>query len=261
MKKLYTLLFVAAMTLTVKAQTTETFDAFDTTAAGSNYADGTFVGVGGITWTYAAARSTSAITEDGGPYAITGNGFVLRRPSTSYLEATFPNGLSSFSFQYRKAFTGGSVRQLEVLVNGVSAGTTAEFGSGTGEITTVFSYSAPINQTGAVTVRIKNVGDIDQNRQSTIDNIVWAPAGTNGTKQNQIAGLKLSPNPLTGNVLNVTSNSNAAKNVAIFDITGKQVVNTTTVNSTINTGNLTSGVYIVKVTEEGKTATKKLVVQ
>jgi hypothetical protein len=85
--------------------------------------------------------------------------------------------------------------------------------------------------------------------------------GTAGVKQNEIAGLKLSPNPLTGNVLTVSSNNNAAKGVAIFDITGKQVLNATTVNSTVNAGNLSAGVYIVKITEEGKTATKKLIVQ
>jgi len=259
MKKLYTFLFVAVMSLAATAQTTETFDAFDTTAAANGYVDGTFVGVGGITWTYGAARSTNTITEEG-PYQITGNGFVLRRPSTSYLEATFPNGLSAFSFQYRKAFTGASARQLEVFVNGTSAGTTPEFGTGTGDVATVFSYSLTINQAGPVVIRIKNVGDIDQNRQSTIDNIVWSPA-TAGVKSNEIAGLKVYPNPLTENVLHVTSNSNAIKSVSVYDVLGKQVINTTTVNGEVNASNLNAGVYIVKITEAGKTATKKLVVR
>ena len=84
---------------------------------------------------------------------------------------------------------------------------------------------------------------------------------TAGVKSSEIAGLSIYPNPLTGNILNITSNSNAAKKVAIFDVLGKQVLNTTTVNGTVNTGNLTAGIYLVKVTEEGKTATKKLVVQ
>jgi hypothetical protein len=90
---------------------------------------------------------------------------------------------------------------------------------------------------------------------SLIDNTVA------GVKQNEIENLKLYPNPLTGNLLNIASAGNAAKTVAIFDITGKQVLNTTTANGTVNTGNLTAGVYIVKVTEEGKTATKKLIVR
>lgn len=92
----------------------------------------------------------------------------------------------------------------------------------------------------------------------------WAavtPAGVAGVEESAIAGLKVFPNPLKGNVLNITSDANATKTVAIYDVLGKQVVNTTTANTSINVSSLTSGVYIVKITEEGKTATKKLVVQ
>ena len=51
------------------------------------------------------------------------------------------------------------------------------------------------------------------------------------------------------------------KTVAIYDVLGKQVLNTVVTNETVNVSGLTSGVYIVKVTEEGKTATRKLVVR
>lgn len=81
-----------------------------------------------------------------------------------------------------------------------------------------------------------------------------------GIADNAIAGLKVFPNPLNGNVLNITSDNNALKTIAIYDVLGKQVVNTTTSNTTINV-NLTSGVYMVKITEEGKSATRKLVVK
>jgi len=93
------------------------------------------------------------------------------------------------------------------------------------------------------------------------DDVSFVDQSTAGTKESAIAGLKLFPNPLKGNVLNITSDANATKTIAIFDVLGKQVVNTTTANNSINVSNLTSGVYIVKITEEGKTATKKLVVQ
>ncbi|KAF2520100.1 T9SS type A sorting domain-containing protein [Flavobacterium salilacus subsp. salilacus] len=76
-----------------------------------------------------------------------------------------------------------------------------------------------------------------------------------------ISGLTMYPNPLSGNILNITSDANAAKTVAIYDVLGKQVVNTVTTNGTVNVSGLTSGVYIVKITEEGKTATRKLVVR
>lgn len=76
-----------------------------------------------------------------------------------------------------------------------------------------------------------------------------------------IAGLSLYPNPVTGNVLNITSAANLDMNVAIFDVLGKQVINTKVTNNTVNVSNLNAGVYIVKVTEDGKTATRKLVVK
>ncbi|MGV3461331.1 MAG: T9SS type A sorting domain-containing protein [Flavobacterium sp.] len=78
---------------------------------------------------------------------------------------------------------------------------------------------------------------------------------------NNISGLKLYPNPLSGNVLNVTSNSSADKTIAVYDVLGKNVLNATVTNETVNVSGLTSGVYIVKITEEGKTATRKLVVK
>lgn len=91
---------------------------------------------------------------------------------------------------------------------------------------------------------------------SMVDNSV---AGVN---TQEIAGLKLFPNPLnSGATLNITSNNASDKSVAIFDILGKQVFSGATVRGTINTSNLTAGVYIVKITEGNKTATRKLVVQ
>ncbi|WP_339839847.1 T9SS type A sorting domain-containing protein, partial [uncultured Flavobacterium sp.] len=93
----------------------------------------------------------------------------------------------------------------------------------------------------------------------------WAfvtPAGTASTKNfDTIAGLSLYPNPVSGNVLNISSTANSAMNVAIFDILGKQVINTKVNNNTVNISSLHAGVYIVKVTEDGKTATRKLVVR
>lgn len=93
------------------------------------------------------------------------------------------------------------------------------------------------------------------------DDLSFVDNTTAGVKQSEIAGLKVYPNPLTGNILNVTSSSNAVKTVTVFDVLGKQVINTTTANGEVNASALNAGVYIVKITEAGKTATKKLVVR
>ena len=78
---------------------------------------------------------------------------------------------------------------------------------------------------------------------------------------NNINGLTMYPNPLKGNTLYLTSTANAAMSVQIFDVLGKEVVKSNVINNAVNVSGLNAGVYIVKVTEEGKTATRKLVIQ
>lgn len=76
-----------------------------------------------------------------------------------------------------------------------------------------------------------------------------------------ISGLNVYPNPVKNGIFYITTDANAERTVTVFDIVGKQVLNTTTSESAINVANLNSGVYMVQITEEGKTATKKLVIR
>ena len=86
-------------------------------------------------------------------------------------------------------------------------------------------------------------------------------SGLLAVAQNNIAGLKVYPNPVAHGTLFIETAANAEKAVTIYDVLGKQVLNTTTADSAINVSGLTSGVYVVKITEEGKTATRKLVIK
>jgi hypothetical protein len=76
----------------------------------------------------------------------------------------------------------------------------------------------------------------------------------------QIDGLKMYPNP-TKNNLFIETALNSDINVSIVNMLGKEVVNANVVNNTVNVSSLTSGIYIVKITEEGKTSTKKLIIE
>jgi len=84
---------------------------------------------------------------------------------------------------------------------------------------------------------------------------------TLGIKQNSISGLNVYPNPVLNGNLFITSNSTSSKGVVIFDVLGKQVLKATVSNQAVNVSSLNRGVYIVKITEEGKTATRKLVIK
>lgn len=66
------------------------------------------------------------------------------------------------------------------------------------------------------------------------------------------------PNPTNGNV-NITSQFGGAIEVAVFDMLGKEVL--TTSGNAINASALSSGMYILKLTQGNIVATKKLVVR
>ena len=97
-------------------------------------------------------------------------------------------------------------------------------------------------------------GEIILDNFSVIDNEAL------GTNDNNIAGLSVYPNPTTGGQLFINSAANEAKDVVIFNIIGKQVAAARVENGSMNIAGLAAGVYVVKITEAGKTATRKLVV-
>lgn len=102
--------------------------------------------------------------------------------------------------------------------------------------------------------------EIDEVRVGT----TWAevtPTGTASVNQNAISGLSVYPNPVKNGVFYINTDANAERTVAIFDVLGKQVYKTTTSQSAINVSSLNAGVYMVQVTEEGNTATRKLVIE
>jgi hypothetical protein len=156
----------------------------------------------------------------------------------------------------------------------------------TADGTIVFSTSTPgpnynINDGSDLTFRamFSEADYIGQVIPTTAQNLIVLVAEFNGTAQvvsrnmddvngvlstknfNTIDGLTMYPNPVSGNTLYINTTANAVKQVQVYNVLGKQVINTTVANNSLNVANLTSGVYIVKITEEGKTATRKLVVK
>src|SRR5690554_1897497 len=138
---------------------------FENTTLTSEYEDGTFDD-NGITYTYGHSRDQDS-------YNITNNGLLLRRASDSYLEWTISNGIGELNFQFRKAYTGLSVRQLEVYVNDVVVATTPTFGDVEDDNNLIYDFNYNIDLSGEVVIKIKNVGAATGNKQTVIDNIVW----------------------------------------------------------------------------------------
>lgn len=76
-----------------------------------------------------------------------------------------------------------------------------------------------------------------------------------------IEGLSLYPNPVSYGKVYITSKNDADKEVIIFDVLGKKVLQTTISSKELNISNLSPGVYIIKINEGEATATRKLIVK
>lgn len=101
--------------------------------------------------------------------------------------------------------------------------------------------------------------DIDELRIGTSWADVTPIDPSASSKENNITGLNIFPNPAS-DVLNISSDSTLEKNVQFFDMTGKKVLDMTT-TSQLNVSGLNAGIYVARITEAGKTATRKIVIK
>jgi hypothetical protein len=72
---------------------------------------------------------------------------------------------------------------------------------------------------------------------------------------------KVYPNPSNTGFVNIKSNQMGAVQAQVFDMLGKQIINTTVVNERLKVSSLNAGIYIVKLTQNDRTTTKKLILQ
>ncbi|RZJ69744.1 MAG: T9SS type A sorting domain-containing protein [Flavobacterium sp.] len=284
MKKIYTLLFLAVAAFTVNAQTTIVQWNFNGDNTTPSTGLGTLNLIGGTTEGYALGNNTAEdpnralnITQFAAPSTGSGTGGIRINTSTV--------GFQNIVVKYDRKGSNTASRweQFEYTVDGINwivlgnnGGTTTNVGADMVWPTTTYTIPATANNNLLFSCRMTSIfapsttnyvaiGDASNYAGSgtwRFDNItVTGTPLVAGVKDNSIAGLSMFPNPLTGNVLNITSTANSTKAVAIFDVLGKQVMNTKVNNGTVNVSGLNSGVYIVKITEEGKTATRKLVIK
>ncbi len=83
----------------------------------------------------------------------------------------------------------------------------------------------------------------------------------NDTKTIENKGFKLYPNPSYGDEIYITTNSNGEKYIKIFDVFGEIVLKERIMNNTLNISRLVPGIYVLQLTQNNKTMTRKLVVK
>jgi adenylate kinase family enzyme len=76
-----------------------------------------------------------------------------------------------------------------------------------------------------------------------------------------IEGLSVYPNPVTNGKVYVGTKNDSTKEIIIFDLLGKKVLQTMLSSRELNISNLIPGVYIIKINEDNATATRKLIVR
>lgn len=152
---------------------TESFET-NTAPITTVYGSGSFVSQG-ITWAYVQAINAGKV--ESGKYQITSNGILLRRASDSFLSASFTGGLQAFSFDWRKAFTGGTSRDIEVIVTDLSTNQMFNYEdsmTGSGENATIIKFSkTDLKILGDWSIKIKIKGSLTTNAHITIDNFSW----------------------------------------------------------------------------------------
>ena len=120
-------------------------------------------------------------------------------------------------------------------------------------------YTATDNDSGANWAEASSliVTDGDLGTPGAVNDFVLSVSEAN------ILGFATYPNPITNKEFTISSSNSSVKNIIIFNVLGKKVLSTSFsgAKSTIDVSAINSGIYILKVTEEGKTATKKLVIR
>ena len=277
MKKIYSLILSLTIFTVVQAQTTLTQWNFDSSSTVPSTGSGTLSIIGGT--------------------VASGTAFPAGNPGTgkSYSITTFPaqntaSGTAGYKFAVNTTGYNGITVTLDI------SGTTPSskwiqyqytidgtnwlvLNNNSGDLTTAFalkSLSLPATCNNNPNFGFRVVSLFRQANNDRYDSIQtgnnYAPTGAwqidNVTfsynvlsmKENSIAGLKIYPNPVKNN-LYVTSDNFEEKSVEIYNVLGKIVLSTKVTNTPINVSKLSNGVYIVKVTENNKTATRKLVIE
>lgn len=197
----------------------------------------------------------------GTSYNLTGIIFKAQRSGTGVRNYSVRSSADAFGANLPASINPANTN-LEVVTGNIffynTDNNTAQVGS-----TLTLSGSSFTGLTSPITLRFYGWNSEATGGTFSIDDVVISGEITtlSSSSFNAIEGLTIYPNPLKGDTLFFTSTANADKSVQIYDVLGKEVLNSKVINNTLTVSGLSAGVYIVKVTEEGKIATKKLVIQ
>ena len=81
------------------------------------------------------------------------------------------------------------------------------------------------------------------------------------TTDNEKLDMRIYPNPVNENFVTIISTVQGLKEIEVYSVTGRKLMDTRTYKSTLNLSSFNSGIYMVKVTINGQSKVSKLVVR
>jgi len=273
MKKLYTLLFCLLLLNFTNAQGTIAGWNFNLSTTNTSTGTGTLSLIGGTgSATYINNGGTQALAFADFPALTVGSGTAGIRFATSTVGYTgisisfdtYGHNQSSRWQQYEYTTNGSTWTVLSNNNGGLSssfATTTLNFpASCDNNPNFAFRIVSIFNPSGGTQYeQVQGGGYNGNNGKWYFDNVGIAYA-TLKRNENNISNLKVYPNPAT-TIVNITSDGYAAQTVEIYNVLGKKVATTKVNHDQINVSSLPKGVYMLKISEEGKTATRKIVIE
>jgi hypothetical protein len=85
--------------------------------------------------------------------------------------------------------------------------------------------------------------------------------GTLSTTDTEILDMRIYPNPVNGNYVTIQSPIQGLKEVEVYTVTGRKVLQTVLTDDRLDVSSFNSGFYMVKVTINGQSKLSKLVVR
>jgi hypothetical protein len=79
--------------------------------------------------------------------------------------------------------------------------------------------------------------------------------------ENNNLNVRIFPNPVTSNFITIKTATIGLKNIKLYDINSRVVLNTSINSEILNIDNVSPGVYFIQVTINGQSEVSKLIVR
>ena len=117
-------------------------------------------------------------------------------------------------------------------------------------------------QDGEHTIYIWLVDHMHNTLDPPVEEIITFVINTGlSTSDNEILDMMVYPNPVDGNYVTILSPVEGLKEIQVFTVTGRKVMDTTINGNTLEVSSFNSGFYMLKVTIDGQSKVSKLVVK